>query len=36
MAVLCTLHQPQLARRFADRLLVMQQGRLPAIEPALT
>ena len=28
MAVVCTLHQPQLAERFADRILSMQGGRL--------
>jgi phosphonate transport system ATP-binding protein len=28
MAVLCTLHQPQLAERFADRIMVMEAGRL--------
>ena len=28
IAVLCTLHQPDLARRFADRVLIMEAGRL--------
>jgi phosphonate transport system ATP-binding protein len=28
MAVLCTLHQPELAARFADRVLVMRAGVL--------
>ena len=28
LAVLCTLHQPQLAERFADRMVTMQGGRL--------
>lgn len=28
IAVLCTLHQPQLAERFADRVLRMEAGRL--------
>jgi phosphonate transport system ATP-binding protein len=28
MAVLCTLHQPQLAGRFADRVLTMEAGRV--------
>ncbi|MDX2259302.1 MAG: ATP-binding cassette domain-containing protein [Hyphomicrobiaceae bacterium] len=28
LAVLCTLHQPDLARRYADRILMMQDGRL--------
>lgn len=28
LAVLCTLHQPQLAMRYADRVLVMKGGRL--------
>lgn len=28
MAVLCTLHQPELASRFADRLLYMNEGHL--------
>ena len=28
IAVLCTLHQPQLAEMFADRMLVMDAGRL--------
>ena len=28
MAVLCTLHQPALAERFADRVLKMEDGRL--------
>jgi phosphonate transport system ATP-binding protein len=26
--VLCVLHQPELARRFADRILGMQAGRI--------
>ena len=30
MAVLCTLHQPQLAARFADRVVTMADGRLAA------
>jgi len=30
MAILCTLHQPPLATRFADRVLAMQDGRLSA------
>jgi phosphonate transport system ATP-binding protein len=34
LSVLCSLHQPQLAERFADRILVMEQGRLRASEPA--
>jgi phosphonate transport system ATP-binding protein len=36
MAVVCTLHQPQLAERFADRILSMEAGRLseaPTIQP---
>lgn len=28
LAVLCTLHQPDLAHRFADRILTMEKGRL--------
>jgi phosphonate transport system ATP-binding protein len=28
IAVVCALHQPQLARRFADRILSMEAGRL--------
>lgn len=28
IGVLCTLHQPQLAERFADRVATMKQGRL--------
>lgn len=36
IAVLCTLHQPQLAERFADRLLVMEQGKLQAVGAAVT
>lgn len=28
IAVLCTLHQPDLARQFADRILIMSAGRL--------
>ena len=28
LAVLCTLHQPQLAERFADRIVTMHGGRL--------
>ena len=28
LAVLCTLHQPQLAERYADRVLEMRSGRL--------
>jgi phosphonate transport system ATP-binding protein len=28
LAVLCTLHQPDLANRFADRILTMRNGRL--------
>ncbi len=28
LAVLCTLHQPHLAERFADRVLRMEEGRL--------
>lgn len=30
LGVLCTLHQPQLAERFADRVLTMESGRLIA------
>ena len=30
MAVLCTLHQPPLAARFADRVVTMETGRLTA------
>ncbi|MGF1651306.1 MAG: phosphonate ABC transporter ATP-binding protein [Hyphomicrobiaceae bacterium] len=33
LAVLCTLHQPHLAERFADELLVMEQGKLRAMSP---
>jgi len=33
LAVLCTLHQPELAARYADRVLVMANGRLTAAEP---
>jgi phosphonate transport system ATP-binding protein len=33
LSVLCTLHQPLLAEQFADRILVMEQGRLRASEP---
>jgi phosphonate transport system ATP-binding protein len=33
LAVLCTLHQPQLAARFADRILVMNSGTLQAYSP---
>jgi phosphonate transport system ATP-binding protein len=33
LAVLCTLHQPQLAERFADRILVMEKGTLQAPLP---
>ncbi len=36
IAVLCTLHQPQLAERFADRLLVMEQGKLQVVGTAVT
>ena len=32
LAVLCTLHQPHLAERYADRLLVMEEGRLRLAE----
>lgn len=28
LAILCTLHQPELATRFADRILTMRSGRL--------
>jgi ABC-type phosphate/phosphonate transport system ATPase subunit len=28
MAIVCTLHQPRLAHRFADRVLEMNAGRL--------
>jgi phosphonate transport system ATP-binding protein len=28
LAILCTLHQPELAERFADRILRMRDGRL--------
>jgi ABC-type hemin transport system ATPase subunit len=30
MAIVCTLHQPHLAHRFADRVLEMNAGRLAA------
>jgi ABC-type hemin transport system ATPase subunit len=36
MAVICALHQPQLAERFADRILCMGAGQLseePASQP---
>ncbi len=32
VAVICTLHQPQLAQRFADRILTMNAGRLSEFE----
>ena len=28
LAVLCTLHQPHLAQRFADRVIEMAAGRI--------
>ena len=28
LGVLCVLHQPELARRFADRILGMKDGRI--------
>jgi phosphonate transport system ATP-binding protein len=28
MAVLCVLHQPELARRYADRLVGLRQGMI--------
>jgi phosphonate transport system ATP-binding protein len=28
LAVLCVLHQPDLARRYADRILGLNRGRL--------
>ena len=34
LAVLCTLHQPHLAERFADRILSMSAGRIAAATPA--
>lgn len=34
LAVLCTLHQPELATRFADRILTMRQGRLMGPVPS--
>ncbi len=35
LAVVCTLHQPALAERYADRIMVMEQGRLhPSRQPA--
>ena len=33
LAVLCTLHQPHLAERFADRILVLEKGTLQAQLP---
>lgn len=33
LAVLCTLHQPDLAAEFADRILSMKAGRLSPLEP---
>ncbi|WP_284180059.1 phosphonate ABC transporter ATP-binding protein [Rhabdaerophilum sp. SD176] len=30
LAILCTLHQPELAAEFADRILLMRSGRLAA------
>ena len=36
MAVVCTLHQPQLAERFADRILSMDGGRLSEGSPRRT
>ena len=34
MPVVCVLHQPELARRYADRILGMRQGRTVFLEPA--
>ncbi|MCZ8187591.1 MAG: phosphonate ABC transporter ATP-binding protein [Beijerinckiaceae bacterium] len=34
LAILCTLHQPELAAEFADRILLMQSGRLRAFDAA--
>lgn len=31
IAVVCTLHQPQLAQRFADRVLIMDAGQLTEV-----
>jgi phosphonate transport system ATP-binding protein len=36
LAVLCTLHQPDLATRFADRILTMRNGRLVETDSAPT
>ena len=33
LAVLCTLHQPELAARYADRVLTMANGQLTTAEP---
>jgi len=35
MAFLCTLHQPALAERFADRVVTMETGRLAAPDPRM-
>lgn len=35
LGVLCTLHQPDLAERFADRTLTMRAGRILPTEPRL-
>jgi phosphonate transport system ATP-binding protein len=35
LGVLCTLHQPDLAERFADRTLTMSTGRILPSEPRL-
>ncbi len=34
MAVVCALHQPQLAAQFADRIVVLKNGRLEEVSPS--
>jgi phosphonate transport system ATP-binding protein len=34
LAVLCVLHQPELARRYADRIVGLRAGRVAFLEPA--
>jgi phosphonate transport system ATP-binding protein len=34
MPVICVLHQPELARRYADRILGLRQGRMMFVEAA--
>lgn len=34
LAAVCVLHQPDLARRYADRILGLRRGRTLFLEPA--